>query len=69
MLCASNYYRTVLFYILYTKPRRAGPGNSAWVVSERQPLINIHIERIYIGGEGAKLPAYLVSGCDGKRQR
>lgn len=29
------------------------------------PLINTHIERIYIGSEGAKLPAYLVSGCDG----
>jgi Esterase FrsA-like len=67
-LKASNYYRMAVFYARHTDPRHA----TLWKLSKdcfhsMIPLLDHPIESMNINFEGAKLPAYFVSGGVGQR--
>jgi pimeloyl-ACP methyl ester carboxylesterase len=68
-LRASNYYRMAVFYANHTDPRHT----ELWKHSKEcfQKMITLMdnpIESIEIEFEDAKLPAYFISGGEGKRQ-
>jgi pimeloyl-ACP methyl ester carboxylesterase len=67
-LKASNYYRMAVFYARHTDPRHT----TLWKRSKdcfhsMNQLLDCPIEEVNIDFEGAKLPAYFVSGGDGPR--
>jgi hypothetical protein len=67
-LKASNYYRMAVFYVRHTDPRHT----SLWKRSKdcfhkMIPLVDLRIESLDIEFEGAKLPAYFISGGEGMR--
>jgi hypothetical protein len=68
-LRASNYYRMAVFYANHTDPRHTELWKSSKECFKKMiTLMDNPIESIEIEFEDAKLPAYFISGGEGKRQ-